>query len=538
MKKWATLITLSLAMFIIVIDTTIMNVSISALVEDLNTTVSGVQSAISIYALVMAAFILIGGKLADIFGPKRVFVSGLLIYSTGTILASFSNSLGMLILGWSILEGLGSALMIPNIQVLLRSTYEGEDRAFAYGMVSAVAAVGAAVGPIVGGFFTTFISWRWAFRSEVAIAIIVLILSRYLAKDVLAGERPKFDYTGALLSIFGWSSIVLGILLSQKYGFFLANEPFVIGPLEIAPFGFSITPILVGLGLLLVLIFLRWEHRLEEKGGDGLFRPSILDTRGIKPGLGVRFLHVGIMAGFLYIVPLMLQLSFEFTAMRTGLALMPYSISLLIMAILGARLSGRFFANRIIQVGFILSAAGLGWMAATIQPNATPEDLALGALFGAGMGLVASQILNLILSGVTAEQTPETAGLTATFEQLGNAIFVALVGTIMLTVLGAGLVEGFQASAEIPPPAKEPLIAAASEGVQLMSNSQLEEVLDEVGMAEAGIAELNEIYGGARTEAFKAGVSLLFYGSLLALVIALWLPRRKLVEAAAADAAE
>lgn len=540
MKKWATLITLSLAMFIIVIDTTIMNVSISALVEDLNTTVSGVQAAISIYALVMAAFILIGGKLADIFGPKRVFVSGLLIYSTGTILASFSNSLAILILGWSVLEGLGSALMIPNIQVLLRSAYEGEDRAFAYGMVSAVAAVGAAVGPIVGGFFTTFISWRWAFRSEVAIAVIVLILSRYLAQDVLAEKRPKFDFAGAILSIFGWSSIVLGILLSQKYGFFLAKEPFVIGPLEIAPFGLSITPILVGLGLLLVIVFLRWEHRLEEEGRDGLFRPSILDTRGIKPGLGVRFLHVGIMAGFLYIVPLMLQLSFEFTAMRTGLALMPYSISLLIMAIMGARLSKRFLANRIIQVGFILGAAGLGWLAATIQPNVTPEDLALGALFGAGMGLVASQILNLILSGVTAEQTPETAGLTATFEQLGNAIFVALVGTVMLTVLAGGLVEGIQASAEIPQEAKAPLAETAEAGVQLMSDTQLQAELEALSVSDAGIAELNEIYAGARTGAFKAGVSLLVYAALLALVIALWLPKRKLVgsagEAAAAAA--
>lgn len=531
MKKWGTLVTLSLAMFIIVIDTTIMNVSISALVEDLNTTVSGVQAAISIYALVMAAFILIGGKLADIFGPKRVFVTGLIVYSIGTTIASFSTSLPMLIFGWSILEGLGAALMIPNIQVLLRGAYEGEDRAFAYGIVSAVAAVGAALGPIVGGFFTTFVSWRWAFRSEIAIAIVVLILSRYLAKDVLEGERPKFDFLGAVLSVFGWSSIVLGILLSQKYGFFLAKEPFMIGSWEIAPFGLSITPVLVGLGFLLILLFFAWERRLEEQGADGLFSPTILAITGIKPGLATRFLHVGIMAGFLYLVPLMLQLSFEFTAMRTGLAMMPYSISLLIMAILGARLSNRFYANRIIQVGFVIAAAGLGMMAASIQPHATPEELVLGAVFGAGVGLVASQILNLILSSVTGEQTPETAGLTATFEQLGNAIAVALIGTVMLTALGAGLVEGVAASSVIPAEAKQPLVEVAEKGVQLMSNTQLQTGLQEAGVAEAGVAELNAIYGVSRTSAFKAGVSLLIYAALLALVISLWLPKRKLVEA-------
>ena len=161
MKKWGVLITLSLAMFIIVIDTTIMNVSISVLVVDLNTTVTGVQSAISIYAMVMAASMLIGGKLADIIGPKRTFLIGLVIYGVGTTVASFSNSLSMLIVGWSILEGIGAALMIPTIQVLLRDAYKEGDLAFAYGIIGAVSAVGAAVGPIVGGFFTTYISWRW-----------------------------------------------------------------------------------------------------------------------------------------------------------------------------------------------------------------------------------------------------------------------------------------------------------------------------------------------------------------------------------------
>ena len=234
MKKWGALITLSLAMFIIVIDTTIMNVSISALVEDLNTTVSGIQAAISIYALVMAAFILIGGKLADIVGKKRIFIIGLIIYGAGTTIASFSQNLATLIVGWSILEGIGGALMIPNIQTILRGEYEGEDLAFSYGIIGAVGAVGAAVGPIVGGFFTTFFSWRWAFRTELLIVIVVLVLSRYISRDRLPEQRPSFDFVGAILSILGWSTIVFGILLAQSYGLFLAKQPFVIGNFEIA----------------------------------------------------------------------------------------------------------------------------------------------------------------------------------------------------------------------------------------------------------------------------------------------------------------
>ncbi len=530
MKKWGALITLALAMFIIVIDTTIMNVSISALVEDLDTTVSGIQAAISIYALVMAAFILIGGKLSDIIGKKRIFIIGLIIYGLGTRVASFSNRLARLIIGWSILEGIGGALMIPNIQVLLRGEYKGADLATAYGMIGAVGAVGAAVGPIVGGFFTTFYSWRWAFRTELVIVLIVLVLTRYLTKDRLPDKRPSFDFVGAGLSVFGWSSIVLGILLTQKYGFFLAKEPLVIGPLSIAPFGLSISPILVGLGLLLIWLLFYWEERLEADGRDGLFKPSILQVPGLKAGFTVRFLQMGITAAFLYILPLLLQLSFEFTAMQTGVALMPFSLSLLLFALLGARFSARFFANRIIQVGFIMAVAGLGALGISIQPGAEFSDLVLGALFGAGVGLIVSQILNLILSSVAEKDTAETAGLTSTFEQLGNAIGVALVGTVMLASLAAVMQQKINDSTVLPEEAKPAMTTAVEDGIQLMSNDRLTSGLEATGADPAMIAEVETLYSQSRTEAFQAGVALLVFAGLAGLVASLWLPKRKLVK--------
>jgi len=177
--RWLPLATLCMSMFIIVVDTTVMNVSISALIVDLNTTVGGIQAAIALYALVMASFMLIGGKLADAIGKKRVFLIGVCVFGLGTFIASVSQSLLMLIIGWSVTEGLGAALMMPNIQNILRAEYEGKDRAFAYGIISAVAAVGAAVGPIVGGFLTTYHTWRWAFRLEVLIVILVIFLCRH-----------------------------------------------------------------------------------------------------------------------------------------------------------------------------------------------------------------------------------------------------------------------------------------------------------------------------------------------------------------------
>ena len=531
MKNSGALITLSLAFFIIVIDTTIMNVSISVLVVDLNTTVTGVQSAISIYAMVMAALMLIGGRLSDVIGSKRTFLLGLIIYMVGTTVASLANSLPTMIVGWSILEGVGAALMIPTIQVLLRKQYSGKDLAFAYGIISAVAAVGAALGPIVGGYFTTYHSWRLAFRTELVIAIIVLIMSRTLQPDDKTADRPKFDYVGALLSIVGWSSIVLGILMAQKYGFFLAKEPFVIGGLELAPLGLSISPVVVGFGVLMVMLLFRWEGRLEEQNKDGLFRPSVWAAPYLKPGIAVRFVQMAITAGFLYVVPLLLQLTFEYNAMETGLALMPFSLSLLLMAVAGARVSSHFYANRLIIAGLIIATVGLLSMGASIQPNIRPQDLVLGAVFGLGIGLIASQLLNLVLSSVAPDQTAEAAGLNSTFEQMGNAIGVALLGTLMLGVLSAGLQQGINASAVIPVEAKAPLTARVEESVQLVSTTQLEEGLAAAGADETISKELVDIYNLARTGAFKAAVGLLAFFALVALILATSLPKRKLVEA-------
>lgn len=532
MKKWLVLLTLSMSMFIIVIDTTIMNVSISALIEDLGTTVVGIQAAIALYALVMAAFMLIGGKLADILGKKRTFMIGVVIFGIGTFIASISQSLAMLIIGWSIIEGLGSALMVPNIQTLLRAKYDAADRAFAYGIISAVAAVGAAVGPIAGGFLTTYYSWRWAFRLEVLIVVIVLVLTRYITADKSSTARRGFDIFGALLSILGWSALVLGILLGQTYGFWRAKQPFMLGALEIAPLGLSIAPILIGAAILLIMLLFSWERQQEEKGGDGLFKPSLFKTPGLVSGFTVRFLQMGTMAAFLFTMPLLFQLSFEFTAMQTGRALIPFSVALLVFAIIGARLSARFSARRIIQAGFVLVIAGLALIAVTIKPDAEPSDLATGILFGLGVGLIASQILNLILSSVSTKDTAEASGLNGTFEQLGNAVGVALVGTMMLGGLTAGIQEDISASSNIPEEHKAALVSAVESSVYLMSDSQLENGLKTMASDEALALkpEILSTYSQARTRAFQTGIWFLVFTSLLGLVMTTGLPKRKLVE--------
>lgn len=529
MKKWSALIVLSMAMFIIVIDTTIMNVSISALVQDLDTTVGGVQAAISIYALVMAAFMLIGGKLGGIFGVKKTFMAGVALFGVGTGIASISQNLATLIIGWSVIEGLGSALMMPNIQTLLRDTYEGADRAYAYGIVSAVAAVGMAVGPIAGGLLTTYASWRWAFRLEVVIVVVVLVLHGQLKRDEAGEGRPGFDFIGAVLSVLGWSSLVLGTLLISDYGLWQAKQPLVLGSLEIAPLGLSVVPFLYGSGLLLILGLARWEHRQEERGKAVLFNPKIFKIEGLSWGFAVRFIMLFLTAAFLFTYPLLLQLTFEYSAIQTGLALMPYSIATLITAILGARLSARFRAKRIIQVGFLLAVGGLIAIESTIKPGITPADLASGAVYGAGGGLIASQILNLIFSSVKPEDTPEATGLNGTFEQLGNAMGVALVGVIMLASLTSGLKAEIDSSTAIPEDKKAAINQAVDQGIELMSDTQINSELDAAGADEGLKAQVREIYALNRTQAFKTGIAFLLLCSAAGLLVTTGLSNRKLV---------
>lgn len=531
MKKWGVLILMSLSMLIIVIDTTVMNVSISALVADLNTTVGGIQTAIALYALVMASFMLMGGKLADVVGKKRVFIVGLIVFGVGTTAASFSRSLGMLIIGWSLLEGIGSALMLPNIQTILRGEYKGADRATAYGAVGAVGAIGASLGPIVGGFLTTYASWRWAFRLEVLIVIVVLLLQNQISRDVAPAKRPSFDFNGAVLSIVGWSSIVLGILLVQDYGVWSAKQPLILGSWQIAPFGMSVVPFVIGFGLLAVLALFRWERNQERQGRIGLFRPSLFSKQGIGSGFAVRFLHMAIMAAYLFLVPLLLQLTFDFTAIQTGVALLPYSLGIFVFALIGARLSSRFAAKRLIQTGFVLGTSGLMVVTLTITPRVTFTDLALGVLFGVGMGLVASQIVNLILSSGADEETAEIAGLNGTFEQLGNSIGVALVGTIMLVTLTDRIQQHIEAHLAIPIEHKSEVITGIEKSIELVSDTQMQRALDNAGVDDSVQKRVVDVYATSRTQAFQAGMAFLVFLSLAALVLTTGLVHRKLVEA-------
>ena len=274
MRRWLPLVILAAAQFVMVLDSSVMNVSISQIVEDLDTTVTGVQSAITMYTLVMAAFMLVGAKLGDIWGRDRAFGIGLAVYGLGSLTTALSPNLTVLLFGWSLVEGLGAVLVIPAIAALTAANYEGKDRAFAYGIIGGVAGAAIAVGPVIGGFVTTYFSWRYVFVGEVVIVVAILIVRNRMQKAPKPAHPPKLDFGGAALSALGLGLIVFGILKSSSWGWVWPLDAPTINGHEITPLGFSLVPFLIVGGVLLL-----WLLR-DLGGAAGAARPG----RAARPG--------------------------------------------------------------------------------------------------------------------------------------------------------------------------------------------------------------------------------------------------------------
>jgi MFS family permease len=320
------LVTLCAAQFLMTLDTSVMNVAIATVAKDTNTTVTGVQTAITLYALVMAALMITGGKIGALIGRKRAFSIGCVIYGVGSFTTSLAHSLTVLIIGWSFLEGVGAALILPAVVALVAANFPAEQRPKSYGLVSAAGAVAVAVGPLIGGLFTTYWSWRYVFAGEVLIVIAILILGRGIV-DEPPGERPKLDVVGVILSASGLSLAVFGVLKSGTWGWFHPKS----GAPEL--WGVSLTMWFIVGGVFLLWLFLEWEGRREERGQEPLVNRTLFRVRQLRGGLRMFFFQYFIQSGVFFVVPLFLSVALGLSAIDTGVRLLPLSITLLISAI-------------------------------------------------------------------------------------------------------------------------------------------------------------------------------------------------------------
>jgi EmrB/QacA subfamily drug resistance transporter len=427
--KWSVVIIACMAIFIIVLDTSAMNVAISTLVVELNTTLSAIQAIIALYALIIASFMLLGSKIQDILGRKRTFVIGLIIYACGTITATLSVNAAMLLIGWAVLEGIGAALILPATTTLVGATYKGKDRITAFGIWGGIAAVGAAVGPIIGGIFTTYLTWRLVFGSEVIIVLVILLLRSKLTESIPTLKWKDLDIVGAVLSIVSLILVVLGILLLSS------------------PQNWAYVPLFVISGAILFGIFLYWQRRRISKGLEPLSDISLLKNRLFGLGNINSIISQIPLAGFLFIIPVFLQQVTKVDAFTTGLALLPASLSILIFSLIGAKVSSKLGSKNIVMIGFIIAAAGTYIMGGSFNLYTEIVDIIPGTVvFGIGVGFLLSQLTNLTMSAAREDQETDASGFLNAFKNLGYSMGTALIGVLLIVGIFGGLTASIESS--------------------------------------------------------------------------------------------
>ncbi|MDP1553271.1 MAG: MFS transporter, partial [Methanobacteriaceae archaeon] len=430
-NKWGAVIVACMAIFIIVLDSSAMNVAITTLVVELNTTLSSIQAIIALYALIIASFMLLGSKIQDILGRKKTFLLGLFIYGTGTTIATFSVNATMLMVGWAFFEGIGAALMLPATTTLVSSSYEGKDKVTAFGIWGGIAAMGAAIGPIIGGIFTTFLTWRLVFGSELIFIVAILLFRHYLTESKPTLKWKDLDIIGAILSILSLIMVVMGILFLTK------------------PQNWGYVVTLIVSGVILFIIFLLWQRRRINHGLEPLSDISLLKNKVF--GLGnINSVITQIpLAGFLFIIPVFLQQVTKLNAFDTGLALLPASIAILLLSILGARISSFLDSKYIIMVGFIVSALGTFILGGVFNVNTQIMDIVPGTIvFGMGIGLLLSQLTNLTMDAARADQETDASGFLNSFKNLGYSMGTALIGVLLLVGIFGGLTANIESSGQ------------------------------------------------------------------------------------------
>ncbi|WP_028066789.1 MFS transporter [Solirubrobacter soli] len=450
-------ILLAAAMFVLVVDTSLMNVSISAVVKDLDTTVSGVQSAIALEALVSASFILIGSKIGDLIGRKRAYVIGLLAYALGAAAMALAQSLTAVIVFWAIIGGLGASLLLPAMQALVHGNFEGKAQTKAYALVGAAAAIAAAVGPLFGGFVTTFLSWRVGFLFEDAV-IIGVLLGIGLVKDApFTGDR-RIDIVGALLSIFGMGGIVVGILVWQEGG--------------------EAVGALMAVGAVALAGLAWWLVRRKRASKPALLDADLFRLPMFRLGFSGQMLQNIALGGMMIALPVFLQMVLEYNALETGLTIAPLSLSMFAVALLAGKRVGKRRPSRVIQIGFGATTVGILILLPLVPRVGSGWALALPLMLtGSGFGLLVSQLNNYTLSPISEERVSEAAGVNSAAGSFGLSFGLAAAGAVMLATLSIVFTDKAQSSPVLAPAQQEQVAQALDDDAEVMSNTQLEKQL-------------------------------------------------------------
>jgi MFS family permease len=538
MRKWLPMLILASAQFVMVLDSSVMNVAISQIVEDLDTTIQGVQSAITLYTLVMAAFMLLGAKLGDILGRNRAFAIGLAIYGVGSLTTALSPNLAVLLVGWSGVEGFGAVLVVPAIAALTAATYEGRARALAYALLGGIAAIAVAAGPLIGGWVTTEFSWRYVFAGETVVVIAILLLRGQIARAPGPERRPQLDVVGVALSSSGLGLVVFAILRSSVWGFVQPRTPPTISGTQITPLGFSPVPFMVLGGLALLAAFAAWEQRRARLGRDQLLDTTLLGVAQLRAGLSTLLGQQLVLMGTFFVIPVYLQVVLGLDAFETGKRLLPLSVAMLVFALLGPRIAARRSPRTVAQAGLVAVSIGAVVMLATLDVKLNDAGFKTAlALIGAGAGLLASQLGNVIMSSVAPTKTSEGGGLQGTAQNLGSSLGTAIIGAVLLASLATGFSERITDNPNIPAAARQEIVANAEQGIDIVPVKTAEQAAVKGGLTEDQARAVAADYGEAQLDALRLSLGAVALAALLSLWFTLRLPTGSLAEGEGASRA-
>src|SRR3954452_4252028 len=522
---WLPIAVLGAAQFVMVLDSSVMNVSISQIVADLDTTIQGVQLAITAYTLVMAAFMLAGAKLGDILGRDRTFAIGLVIYGIGSFTTAISPNLTVLLIGWSLIEGLGAVLVVPAIMSLVASTYTGKQRALAYGIVGGVAGAAIAVGPLIGGWVTTEFSWRYVFLGEDVVVLAILFLRRRLKRAPAVASPPRLDLVGVAISAVGLGLVVFGILKSREWGLIEPKGALTIGGTEVTPFGFSAVPFLILAGIGCVAGFALWEERRERNGRDTLLDRTLLKIERLRAGLTTLMMQQLLLLGLFFAPPVYLQVGLGLDAFDTGKRLFPMSVTMFLAAMTGPRLAAGLAPRRVAQIGLATLAVAAVVLLGTIdvELNGTTFAIALAA-FGVGAGLLLSQLGNVIMSAVPPEKTNEAGGLQGTAQNLGASLGTALIGAVLIASMSSALVENVEKNPAVPEDVAKEVADIAEKGIPIVTVSSIEKAALDQGLPSEQAKAIADDYGDAELQGLKKAIGAVALFALLSLWFTRGLP--------------
>ena len=515
------LLTLASAQFLMTLDSSVMNVSIATVAKDVGTTVTGIQTAITFYTLVMASLMITGGKLGQILGRRRAFTIGCAIYGCGSLVTALAPNLAVLLVGWSVLEGIGAALIMPAIVALVASNFAQSQRPRAYGLVASAGAIAVAAGPLIGGLFTTYLSWRWVFVGEVLVVLIIVALARRVA-DTPPEQGARLDLVGTVLSALGLGLIVYGILRSGTWGFVL--------PKAEAPKWLGLSPViwLVLCGGVVLRVFLWWESRRLARGNAALLDPAMLRNRTLRGGLTSFFFQYFLQAGLFFAVPLFLSVALGLSAVATGVRLLPLSVTLLLAAAGIPKVFPKASPRRVVQVGFLALFAGIVILVAALNAGAGPEVVTWPMLLaGLGVGALASQLGSVTVSSVPDEQSGEVGGIQNTVTNLGASIGTALAGAVLISALTTTFLSGVQNNPGVPQALASKAQVELSSGVPFVSDKDLKAALEKADVppktADAVVTE----NANARITGLRVSLALLAVVALIALFFSRRIPDRQ-----------